>query len=142
MAVPKIKVSPALKKKLAEIEEMLEDAVERRMTDVARTVVLASPVDTGAFVNSWSFKDNLGGGRSKSSRGKPRNQPDQPNKLAALNNLAKDINVALSGDSKRGYRKVGIEIPVGEYYFLNRAPHAQKVEDRYNIEDRVLRQHG
>jgi len=33
MAVPKIKVSPALKKKLAEIDQMVEDAVERKMTD-------------------------------------------------------------------------------------------------------------
>lgn len=137
-----VKINNSFYQKIDAINEKIESEVGEKFFAIARTAVLASPVDTGAFVNSWSFKDNLGGGRSKSSRNKPRGVPDQPQKLTSLRNLAKDINVALSGDSKRGYRKVGIEIPVGEYYFLNRAPHAQKVEDRYNIEDRVLRQHG
>ena len=137
-----VKINNSFYQKIDAINEKIESEVGEKFFAIARTAVLASPVDTGAFVNSWSFKDNLGGGRSKSSRNKPRGVPEQPQKLTSLRNLAKDINVALSGDSKRGYRKVGIEIPVGEYYFLNRAPHAQKVEDRYNIEDRVLRQHG
>ena len=137
-----VKINNSFYQKIDAINEKIESEVGEKFFAIARTAVLASPVDTGAFVNSWSFKDNLGGGRSKSSRNKPRGVPDQPQKLTSLRNLAKDINVALSGNSKRGYRKVGIEIPVGEYYFLNRAPHAQKVEDRYNIEDRVLRQHG
>ena len=137
-----VKINNSFYQKIDAINEKIESEVGEKFFAIARTAVLASPVDTGAFVNSWSFKDNLGGGRSKSSRNKSRGVPDQPQKLTSLRNLAKDINVALSGDSKRGYRKVGIEIPVGEYYFLNRAPHAQKVEDRYNIEDRVLRQHG
>ena len=69
-----IKVSPTLKRKLDAIDQMAEDAIERKMVAVATTTVLASPVDTGAFVNSWSFKDNLGGGRRKSSANKPTGQ--------------------------------------------------------------------
>jgi len=113
MAVPKLKVSPALKAKLAEIDQMLEDAVERKMTDVARTVVLASPVDTGAFVNSWSFKDNLGGGRSKSSAGKPTGRDSGSERGKALNNLVNDIKKAVEVGSPGGPVKEGIGIQAG-----------------------------
>lgn len=136
------KVSESFYRKIDAVSEKVESEVGKKIFAVARTAVLASPVDTGAFVNSWSFKDNLGGGRSKSSRGKPRNQPEQPNKLSALNGLAKDINLVLEGSSTRGRVKAGIDIPVGEYYLLNRAPHADVVEKKYNITTKVRRQHG
>ena len=136
------KVNSSFYRKIEAVSEKIEDEVGKKFFAVARTAVLASPVDTGAFVNSWSFKDNLGGGRSKSSRGKPRNQPDQPNKLTALNNLAKDINTALAGSSTGGAVKGGIEVPVGDYYLLNRAPHAEQVEKKYGITTKVRRQHG
>ena len=137
-----VKINNSFYRKIDQIGEKIDDEVGQKFFAIARTAVIASPVDTGAFVNSWSFKDNLGGGRSKSSRGKPRNVPDQPQRLGSLNNLANDINVALAKQSKGGARKTGIEIPVGEYYFINRAPHANKVEEKYNITNRVVRQHG
>lgn len=136
------KINQSFYQKIDAISEKVEDEVGKKLFGVASTAVLASPVDTGAFVNSWSFKDNLGGGRSKSSRNKPRGVPEQPQKLTSLRNLAKDINDALAGNSTKGYRKTGIEIPVGEYYLINRAPHADKVEDKYKIKSRVRRQHG
>ena len=144
MAVPKLKVSPALKKKLAEIDEMLEDAVERKMTDVARTIVLASPVDTGAFVNSWSFKDNLGGGRSKSSLGKPTGRDERSERGKALNNLVNDIKKTVEVGSPGGPLKEGIGIQADNYYFINRAPHAKEVDDnpKYRVVNKVIRQHG
>ena len=141
MAVPKLKVSPTLKAKLAEIDEMLEDAVERKMTDVARTVVLASPVDTGAFVNSWSFKDNLGGGRSKSSDNKPRGDRGAE-RGKALNSLVNDIKKTVEVGSPGGPIKEGIGIQAGSYYFINRAPHAIEVERKKQIVDKIIRQHG
>jgi len=137
-----VKINQSFYQKIDAVSEKVESEVGKKMFGIARTAVLASPVDTGAFVNSWSFKDNLGGGRSKSSRNKPKGVLDQPQKLTSLRNLAKDINVALSGDSKGGYRKAGIEVPVGDYYLINRAPHAEKVERKYKIKRRVRRQHG
>ena len=142
MAVPKLKVSPALKAKLAEIDQMLEDAVERKMTDVARTVVLASPVDTGAFVNSWSFKDNLGGGRSKSSDNKPRGRDKGAERGKALNSLVNDIKKTVEVGSPGGPIKEGIGIQAGSYYFINRAPHAIEVERKKQLVDKIIRQHG
>ena len=144
MAVPKIKVSPALKKKLAEIDQMVEDAVERKMTDVARTIVLASPVDTGAFVNSWCFKDNLGGGRSKSSDNKPRGRDKGAEQGKALNNLVNDIKKTVEVGSPGGPVKEGIGIQADNYYFINRAPHAREVDEnpKYRVVDKVIRQHG
>jgi hypothetical protein len=144
MTVPVIKVSPVLKAKLAEIDEMLEDAVERKMTDVARTIVLASPVDTGAFVNSWSFKDNLGGGRSKSSENKPRGRDAGAERGKALNNLVNDIKKTVEVGSPGGPVKEGIGIQADNYYFLNRAPHARDVDNnpKHQVVDKVIRQHG
>jgi len=137
-----VRINQSFYQKIDAVSEKVESELGKRLFAVARTAVLASPVDTGAFVNSWSFKDNLGGGRSKSSRNKPKGVLDQPQKLTSLRNLARDINAALEGQSTKGYRKTGIEIPAGDYYLMNRAPHAESVERKYKIKSRVRRQHG
>jgi len=137
-----VRINQSFYQKIDAVSEKVESELGKRLFAVARTAVLASPVDTGAFVNSWSFKDNLGGGRIKSSRNKPKGVLDQPQKLTSLRNLARDINAALEGQSTKGYRKTGIEIPAGDYYLMNRAPHAESVERKYKIKSRVRRQHG
>lgn len=137
-----VKINQSFYRKIDAISEQIEDEVGQKIFAIARTAVLASPVDTGAFVNSWSVKDNLGGGRRKSSRGKPRGVSEQPQKLDSLRNLANDVNIVSSKSSLGGARRRGITIPAGEYYLINRAPHAQKVEARYKIKAKVLRQHG
>ena len=137
-----IKVSPTLKRKLDAIDQMAEDAIERKMVAVATTTVLASPVDTGAFVNSWSFKDNLGGGRRKSSANKPTGQNPGSERGKALNNLVNDIRSTVEATSPGGAEREGISLQVDNYYFINRAPHAKSVEDKYQIIDQVVRQHG
>lgn len=137
-----VKISPTLQRKIDSINELTEDAVERKMLRVAEDIVRLSPVDTGAFVNSWSFKDNLGGGRRKSSQGKPRGQNKESERGKSLNNLANDILKTVDSGSTQGSVRSGLDISAANYYFLNRAPHANKVELRYGIKAQIRNIHG
>lgn len=142
-----IKISPQLQRKIDNMLEELGDEVGNKMADIATTIVVASPVDTGAFVNSWSFKDNLGGGRAKSSAGKPKNQPPAVERNKSLNNLVDDIRTTLSVGSPGGYLKSGLTVSASNFYFINRSPHALIVEDRLeaknqSILQKVKQQHG
>lgn len=137
-----IKVSPTLQRKIDSINELTEDAVERKMLQVAEDIVRLSPVDTGAFVNSWSFKDNLGGGRSKSSKGKPRGRNKDSERGKSLNNLVNDILKTVDSGSTRGSVRAGLEISAANYYFLNRAPHAKNVDLKHGIQAQIRNLHG
>ena len=53
-----LKVNPSLKQKLALLEQTAEDKVRDVLVDIAQTTVRLSPVDTGAYVTSHSFKTN------------------------------------------------------------------------------------
>jgi len=137
-----IKVSPTLQRKIDSINELTEDAVERKMLRIAEDIVRLSPVDTGAFVNSWSFKDNLGGGRSKSSEGKPRGRNKESERGKSLNNLVNDILKTVDSGSTRGSVRSGLEVSAANYYFLNRAPHAISVDLKHGIQAQIRNLHG
>jgi len=138
----KAAISPSLQRKLDSINETIAEAAEFKLTQISEDIVRLSPVDTGAFVNSWSFKDNPGGGRSKSSAGKPRQRDPASEKGKALRNLANDIELAFGEGSVGGPVRPGIEIEVGRYYFLNGAPHATKVDLKSGIVAQIENLHG
>lgn len=97
--------------------EILNDQfTERKLFDIAETAVNASPVDTGAYVTSFSF--NVGGGRprGKSSENKPKKQDISGKRQEGLANLASDIARA-----KNLGKITTIEL-------RNAAPHATDVE--------------
>ena len=137
-----VRITSQLQRKLDLINETIDEAVELKLTDVATDIVRLSPVDTGAFVNSWSFKDNPGGGRAKSSHGKPRGQNKENERGRSLNSLANDINLAFDRGSTRGPSRSNLTVTAGQYYFLNGAPHAHKVEKKYGIEAQIRNIHG
>ena len=88
-----LKVNPSLKQKLALLEQTAEDKVRDVLVDIAQTAVRLSPVDTGAYVTSHSFKTNTSSrGRGKSSRNKPKKQNQQSMRQEGLDNLVQDIN--------------------------------------------------
>ena len=132
-----VRVTSSLQRKLDLINETIDEAVENKLTDVAFDIVRLSPVDTGAFVNSWSFKDNPGGGRAQSSAGKPKGQNKENERGFALNNLANDIRLAFDKGSTGGPSRSQLTITAGTYYFLNGAPHAGKVDLKYGIEAQI-----
>ena len=137
----KAAISPSLQQKLDSINETIAEAAEFKLTQISEDIVRLSPVDTGAFVNSWSFKDNPSIGRRKSSAGKPRRQDNARESGKALNNLANDIRLAFDKGSTGGLRG-DLEVTAGTYYFINGAPHANKVELRYGISAQIRNIHG
>ena len=142
MADFEVRVTKALDAKLQRINEEIEEAVELKLTDIATHIVHFSPVDTGAFVNSWSFKDNPGGGRAKSSHGKPKGQNKENERGRSLNNLANDIRRTFDTGSTGGSLRSNLTVTAGEYYFLNGAPHADKVETKYGIKAQIRNIYG
>jgi len=127
-----VKISPRLRKKIASINETVEAKIEQRLLAIAQDLVLISPVRTGAFVNSWSFKDSLSRGRSKSSAGKPRVAADSA-RGKALNELVNDILKFVDEDRVSA---------TGQYYFMNKAPHANMVDLKRGIVAQIRNIHG
>ena len=70
-----LKVMPSLQRKIDGLKQLAEQQIERKLVDIAQTAVDLSPVDTGAYVTSFSFSTGAGRPRGKSSKGKPRTNP-------------------------------------------------------------------
>jgi len=111
-----LKISNSFDQKLSLLGQTAEDAVKDKLISIAQTAVSLSPVDTGAYVTSHSFKTNTSSrGRGKSSANKPRGQNPQAKQQEGLDNLIDDINTLdLSQTSKITLR--------------NDSPHAEAVE--------------
>lgn len=107
------------------VETIAAQRVEDKLKDVAEYAVSISPVDTGAYVTSFSLvSGGSGGGRSRSSAGKPRNQNPEAKRQEGLGQLYEDINgLAIKQDLEDGNAK---------FTLRNRAPHANDVEDGTN----------
>jgi hypothetical protein len=132
MLSAKIKVSPSLKKKLAALEENAEAAVKERLTDIARYATSISPVDTGAYVTSFSYAVGAGRPRGKSSKGKPRGQNPQAMREEGFGNLVKDLNRMPSLKDSTSI------------VLRNGSPHAPQVENKhgYYVFTRVRNLYG
>lgn len=107
------------------IEKAAAQGVEERLKDISEYAVDVSPVDTGAYVTSFSMgKAGFGGGRKRTSAGKPRKQNPEAMKQEALSQLYTDIE-ALNV-------KQDLEDGNARFTLRNRAEHARAVEDGEN----------
>jgi hypothetical protein len=111
------------------IENRVADEVEQKFDEIASyAVYVAVPdqsIDTGAYVTSFSIgKAGFGGGRSRSSKNKPKNQNPQAMKDQAYSQLIGDID--------RIDFKAMLESGDARFTLKNRAPHARDVEDGAN----------
>jgi len=106
---------------IRQVHDKSEEGVQERLNLIADTAVNMSPVDTGAYVKSFSMvRAGQGGGRSKTSRGKPRVVDEQAAKAEARANLASDIaSLPIAEDLEAGRPR---------YTLRNRAPHVDYVE--------------
>jgi hypothetical protein len=105
-----------------QLERIAAQQVENRLEDIAQYAVNISPVDTGAYVESFSIgRAGSGGGRSRTSHGKPKNQNPEAKKQQALGQLNADI-AALPIEQM-------LEDGNARFTLRNRAPHANTVED-------------
>jgi hypothetical protein len=111
------------------IENRVADEVEQKFDEIASyAVYVAVPdqsIDTGAYVTSFSIgRAGFGGGRSRSSDNKPKNQNPQAMKDQAYSQLIGDID--------RIDFKAMLESGDARFTLKNRAPHARNVEDGTN----------
>jgi len=102
---------------LRRVERQLTEVRDVFLENVAERAVQESPVDTGAYVTSHTITTVSGGGRSRTSHNKPKNQDEKVKKDEARDQLLSDI-AALPADATK-------------VYFTNRSPHAKFVEDRH-----------
>jgi hypothetical protein len=124
------------------IHDLAEEKVEERLQDVADYATRISPVDTGAYVTSFSIKRaGQGGGRSRSSENKPRNQNPEEKRAEAYGQLVTDIEALNVSDM--------LEQGITRIVLRNRSPHARDVEDGanwrssgYHVFQRIKRKFG
>ena len=131
-----LKVMPSLQRKIDGLKALAEQQVERKLIDMAVDAVglgtMRVPVDTGAYVTSFSFNVGAGRPRGKSSKNKPRRQSPQQKAAEGRENLQKDIDKLPDLVNKEAVQ------------LRNEAPHAQMVEDKhgYKVFAKVRREYG
>lgn len=127
-----IKINPSLRKKFDALEQRAEDAVRDKLIDIAQTAVSASPVDTGAYVTSFSYTVGAGRPRGKSSANRPTGQNPQAMRQEGFNNLMTDVN------------KLRNLLNTTSITLRNGSPHATAVEYKhgYHVFAKVRNIHG
>ena len=112
-----VKVNASFYKKMEYLEDIVEDAVKEELVSIAQSAVSFSPVDTGAYVTSFSFTTGAGRPRGKSSDNKPKKQNPQQKMQEGFQNLLTDIN------------KLDLKNTTS-VQLRNGSPHADDVENR------------
>lgn len=103
--------------------EIGEDKFKGDLKNVAEVIANRSPVDTGAYAESHSVTFSSGGGtRSRSSHGRPRRQSVEQFRGIAYQQMSADIE----GLDLLNNLNTSVK-------FTNRAPHAQVVENKYQV---------
>ena len=108
--------------KIENLKDRVESEVKDDLKKIATDLTTRTPVDTGAFAESFSVVPaSSGGGRSKSSKGRPRNQDKGTYRAIAEANMHSDINGLQLFENK-------------SVSFRNRAPHASEaLENKYQV---------
>jgi|TARA_R110000796_G_scaffold126248_1_gene240987 hypothetical protein len=92
MKVSKIAIDGSFYNKLTHLDEFALNGVKERLEDIARTAVEYSPVDTGAYVTSFSYAVGAGRPRGKSSDNLPNNANRQGKQQEGYENLMQDVS--------------------------------------------------
>ena len=85
-------VNSSFHKKIKGLEVEVLGGVKERLEDIARTAVDYSPVDTGAYVTSFSYTIGAGRPRGKSSENLPKGQSLVGKQEEGYGNLMQDIS--------------------------------------------------
>ncbi len=114
----KAKVNPSLQKKMGLLGQKAEEQVKDQLLDIAQFATTRSPVDSGAYVTSFSMKHSYSSGRSRTSNNKPRGQDPQAKRSEGLSQLSGDIQSLKP-----------LENPL--VVLSNGSPHADEVEYKH-----------
>lgn len=109
-------VNNSFKNKINKLDDSIDDYFRETLQEVADTAVNLSPVDTGAYVTSFSYIVGAGRPRGKSSEGKPRNQDVYQMREEGYQNLMSDVN------------RINFDTMSGSLTLSNGSPHATDVE--------------
>jgi len=123
------KINKSFYDKVEALQQEVEDSVKEELVAVARTATSVSPVDTGAYVTSFSMKTSRSSGRGKSSENKPRFQDKNQKRKEGLALLMEDI----------AYLDLEVNKSIT---FSNGSPHAQDVERRHRVFEIVRNLYG
>jgi hypothetical protein len=111
----------SLSAKIEKLEQITEEKLKSRLVDIAEDLTKRTPVDTGAYAESFSVVPaSSGAGRRRSSKGRPKNQSLEQYRSIALGNMTADINSLQLLENR-------------SVSFRNRAPHAGRVERKYQV---------
>lgn len=118
-----IKLEPnpkSLTVKVDNSKEFLELKLKALLENLAEDLVTRTPVDTGAYAESFSvLPSSSGGGRRRSSKGRPKGDPETFLGIATSN---------MVGDISR------LDLQeLDSIDFRNGAPHAEPVEEKYVV---------
>ena len=109
-------VNASFHKKIKSLEEKTLVGAKDQLTDIARTAIDLSPVDTGAYVTSFSYKVGAGRPRGKDSGNRPTATAPEGQMAEGYDNLMQDLTRVKSLEGLKG-----IEL-------RNGSPHADDVE--------------
>ena len=104
------------------INDLAEEKIEEKLEDLADYTVRISPVDTGAYVNSFSIKrSGQGGGRRKTPDNKDPALDPEEERANSKSELLSDVEALNISDM----------LEQGDVRFIlrNRSPHATDVEN-------------
>ena len=112
--------------KIENLRERMITEVKSDLKGIATDLSTRSPVDTGAYAESFSvLPSSSGGGRRKSSKGRPKGQDKGTYRGIAEANMHSDIDKINLVDNQ-------------SLSFRNRAPHASEViEEKYQVFSQV-----
>ena len=113
-------INSSFHKKIKSLEEKVLGGVKGVLENMANSAVNLSPVDTGAYVTSFSYTVGAGRPRGKSSDNKPKNQNPQGKQDEGFSNLMQDIS------------RIKDIKDLDEIQLRNRSPHAYDVENGEN----------
>lgn len=123
MGQTQITINSSFYKKMEQMENRVKERVWAKGEEVVSYAAAISPVDTGAYVESFSVRSRGdGGGRSRSSKRKP-----------SLPSGAKGAKK--QDEAARLRAEVRSVDPLEEDGFVlrNRAPHSGEVEKKHNV---------
>lgn len=124
--VTQVTISPSFQAKMKKLDELVGEKIEDKLTSLGLYAVEISPVDTGAFVESWSLRPiGSSSGRSRTSENKP-SKDIQSAKADARQNILSDASKFKTQIAEKGGAVL-----------TNRSPHAKEVDKKYDTVGRV-----
>jgi len=124
--VTQVTISPSFQAKMTKLQELYGDAIEEKLTSLGLYAVEISPVDTGAFVESWSIRPiGSSSGRRRQREGKPSKDTASA-KADARQNILTDASA---------YKTQIIE--KGGAVLVNRSSDAKDVDKMFDTVGRV-----